>query len=87
MTPEEIQLSLANLMSIKISPRDQAENKALLARLERLYEQHLGELRQTISSWIEAFENVLDKQERDDIVELRQTLNQYADELEGQTVL
>lgn len=87
MTPEEIQLSLANLSSLKISPREQTENKALLARLGRLYEQHLGETRQAISRWIEAFEDVLDKQEPDDIAELREILNNNADDLEGHTVL
>ena len=86
MTPEEIQLSLANLANIKISPRYQSENKALLARLGRLYEQHLGEIRQTVNEWIKSFENALEKQDPEDISELRQVLNQYADQLEGITV-
>ena len=86
MTPEEIQLSLANLANLKISPRDQSENKALLARLGRLYEQHLGEIRQTVNEWIKAFENALEKQDPEDIAELLQLLNQYADQLEGITV-
>lgn len=86
MTPEEIQLSLANLANLKISPRDQSENKALLARLGRLYEQHLGEIRQTVNEWIKAFENALEKQDPEAIAELRHVLDQYADQLEGITV-
>jgi molecular chaperone HscC len=86
MTPEEIQLSLANLANLKISPRDQSENKALLARLGRLYEQHLGEIRHTVNEWIKSFENALEKQDPEDISELCQVLNQYADQLEGITV-
>lgn len=87
MTKEEIQLSLANLKSIKISPRDQTENKALLSRLGRLYEQYLGDTRHLVGEWLAAFENVLETQDPKSIAALREQLNGYANELEGQTVL
>jgi molecular chaperone HscC len=87
MTPEEIQISLAKLKNIKISPRELTENKALLARLGRLYEQHLGEVRQTVNDWLRLFEDALEKQDPDDIAAIRATLNKYADDLEGHTVL
>jgi molecular chaperone HscC len=87
MTPEEIQLSLAKLKDIKISPRDQTENKALLARLGRLYEQHLGDVRQIVNDWLKTFEDALEKQDPDEIAAKRAMLNQYADDLEGHTVL
>jgi molecular chaperone HscC len=87
MAPEEIQISLAKLKSIKISPREQTENKALLARLGRLYEQHLGEVRHTVNDWLRSFEDALEKQDPDDIAAIRATLNKYADDLEGHTVL
>jgi molecular chaperone HscC len=87
MTDDDVKVSLERLQNLKISPREQVENKALLSRLYRLYEQHLGDTRLVVSGWINAFEMVLEKQDPKEIADIRTKINQYADGLEGKPVL
>ncbi len=87
MTTQEIAHSLEKLANLKISPREQAENKALLARLGRLYQQMLGQERQIVSDWTRVFENALETQEPRAIQQVREQLSVYADQLEGRPVL
>ena len=62
LTPEQKQAALERLAQFKFHPRDSQENKALMARLERLYEQSLSDKRHYIASLIEAFEGALESQ-------------------------
>lgn len=59
MSEEEIAQRLKALENIKIHPRDRLENKLLIARGERLYEEYLGEDRILIDSMLQNFEYVL----------------------------
>jgi molecular chaperone HscC len=63
MTPEEIARRLAALSALKIHPRDTLENRTLLARAERLYEQLLGEQRDRVGQFILRFEQTLASQD------------------------
>ena len=63
MSPEEIAKRLAELSALKIHPRDSLENRTLLARAERLYEQLLGEYRDHVGAMILRFEQVLTTQD------------------------
>ena len=49
---------------LKVHPRDQAENHAVLARAERLYEERLGDEREQVARLIDQFRFVLDSQDR-----------------------
>lgn len=60
LSPAEIRQRLAALAHLKISPRDQAENVAALARAERLFEELLGEQRSAVGDWIGDFLGALD---------------------------
>jgi molecular chaperone HscC len=60
LSPAEIGQRLAALAHLKISPRDQAENVAALARAERLFEELLGEQRIAVGEWISQFLAALD---------------------------
>ena len=51
------------LSELKIHPRDKMENRALMARAERLYQQLRGPLRESLGHHIMRFELVLDQQE------------------------
>jgi molecular chaperone HscC len=62
MSKAEIEASLARLQSIKIHPRERTENRLLLARAERMYEESLGERRAIIQQGINQFEYILEKQ-------------------------
>lgn len=82
MTKEEIERRLAALAKFKIHPRDKQENKLLIARGERLYEEALGEERQEIASAIQAFENVLNSQDDQKIKKAAAVLKAWLDEIE-----
>ena len=63
MSAEEIAKRLAALSALKIHPRDTLENRTLLARAERLYEQLLGDLREHVGQMILHFEQTLATQD------------------------
>lgn len=63
MPTEEITRRLAALSELKIHPRDTLENRTLLARAERLYEQLLGDVRDQLGQFILRFEQVLASQD------------------------
>lgn len=83
MTDEEIEERLASLASLKIHPREQEENKLLLLRGDRMYEEAMGDIRKLIENRINMFEEILDKQNRDNIVVARQELREFLDSIEG----
>lgn len=58
---------MAKLDYLKIHPRDQEENKLLILRAERLYEEALGDLRPLINRALMEFEAVLNRQNPEDI--------------------
>ena len=64
MTEEEIKERMEALSYLKIHPRDKEENKLLLLKGERLYEESIGKERMQIEYAIREFEKVLDT--RDD---------------------
>ena len=63
MPADEIARRLATLSALKIHPRDTLENRTLLARAERLYEQLLGGARDQVGQSILHFEQVLASQD------------------------
>lgn len=62
MTPDEVRERLSALAAIKIHPRDQAENRAVMARAERVFEQLLGPQRGAVGNAIAVFQGALDGQ-------------------------
>ena len=83
MTADEIRDRLQVLGAIKIHPRDQAENRAHIARAERLYQQLLGPERAQVGEAIAAFQFVLDQQNADDIRSTRLATKRLLDQLDG----
>jgi molecular chaperone HscC len=61
--PDEIARRLEALATLKVHPRDTLENRTLLARAERLYEQLLGQGRDHLGQMILRFEQVLATQD------------------------
>ncbi|PBQ17042.1 molecular chaperone HscC [Pseudomonas congelans] len=82
MTPAEIRERLKVLEALKVHPREQQVNTHLTARLERLYQEYLGEARETIGVWAAQFQRVLETQDDRQINELRKQLEQQADRFE-----
>jgi molecular chaperone HscC len=83
LTPEEIQQRLAGLALLKIHPRDQQVNTVLTARLERLYQESLGQMREQIGHWAKQFQHVLDSQDERRIREARSELTQQLSSLDN----
>ena len=80
MTDEEIAKRMEELAYLKIQPRDYEENRLVLLRAERMYEESLGERRQKLDRYITAFEAALKRGEHDEIRELREELNDFLEE-------
>lgn len=83
LTPEEIRARLAALAELKVHPRNQQENIAVLARAERLYEEFLHE-RSQLQDWIMQFRAILDTQDVPRIAQHRSQLSEALDALEEQ---
>ncbi|WP_122429972.1 molecular chaperone HscC [Pseudomonas viridiflava] len=82
MTPAEIQDRLKVLEALKVHPREKQVNTHLMARLERLYQEYLGEQREMLGNWAAQFQRVLETQDERQIGEMRKHLEQQADHFE-----
>ncbi|WP_074864423.1 molecular chaperone HscC [Atopomonas hussainii] len=82
LSPAEIAQRLSELESLKVHPRDQQVNSLLLARIERLYQEHLGELRQCFGQMAQDFHQVLNSQDERQIRELRKSIERHLSELD-----
>jgi molecular chaperone HscC len=87
LSPEEIEKRLKTLAELKTHPREQSENRAALARAERLYEQLLGDLRALLGEQISVFEAILARQDPREIEEAREGLTLLLYEIEGEPYL
>lgn len=83
MTKEEIAAHIEELSHLKIHPRENHENRLIMARGERLYQEKLGETRQEIGRLLRNFEDVLEKQDLREIKEARQKLKDIFDTIEN----
>lgn len=78
---KEIRQRLDALAQIKIHPRSKQENIAMLARAERLYEEHLM-ARDQLQAWIARFREALESQDEGLIQQHRQELGLALNTLE-----
>jgi molecular chaperone HscC len=83
LTEQEITEKLEALKELKIHPRDKDENRFLLARAERLYEENIGEDRLFLSQEILMFESLLDKQDEREIRDYAVRLGEIIKEIEN----
>ena len=80
MSDEEIEKRMEDLSYLKIQPKDQEENKVVLLRAERMYEECLGDRRKRIERYLQRFEEALHGGNRDEIREAREALEEYLNE-------
>jgi molecular chaperone HscC len=83
LSRQDIEERLKKLEKIKIHPREQGKNKALISRGERLWEEYLGDVREKIGLFLKQFEDVLEKQDIEKIETFRKELTSWFDYLEG----
>ena len=82
MTPEEIEERLKTLSYLKIHPRDREENKYLLLRGERVYEESLGDDRLFVERAIRKFEKALDTYDQGLIEEAKEEFKRFLEMME-----
>jgi molecular chaperone HscC len=82
MTEGEVAERKKSLADLKIHPREDLPNKALLARVERLYAEFTGETREAIGQALTQFLGVLHSQDSLQIQHHRQRLEQWVNEIE-----
>jgi len=71
------------LEKLKVHPRDEAENVAMLARAERAYEGFTGHVRDVIGQGLTEFQGALDKQDPRIIADAREGLGKLLDHIEA----
>ena len=74
MTEDEIAKRMEELSYLKVQLRDQEENKLVLLRAERMYEESLGKQRERLEAGIRLFEDALRSEDKDKVEEARRTL-------------
>lgn len=80
MTDEEIKERMEALSYLKIHPREKEENKLLLLRGERLYEESIGDERRYIEYALRQFEKALDTREDSKIEGARREFKEFLEE-------
>ncbi len=82
MSDEEIAERLETLSYLKIPPREKEENKLLLLRSDRIYEESIGMDRIMLEQYIRRFEDALDSHDGGKIQEAREELQEKLKDLE-----
>ena len=82
LTDEEIKERMEELSYLKIHPRDQEENKLLLQKGERVYEESLGQDRIMVEHAIHRFEMILNTHDNGKIEEARKEFAQFLEEFQ-----
>ena len=85
LSEDELDKRFAALADIKVAPREQAANRALLTRAESLYEELLAEQRDKLSMVIRRFEHRINDPEERDLDKVRAEFAAELDVLERTT--
>nr|WP_296480921.1 molecular chaperone HscC [uncultured Acetatifactor sp.] len=80
LTDEEARKRMEELAYLKIQPRDYEENRLVLLRAERMYEESLGSRRKKLDKYITAFEAALKNGDHGEIMDARNELNEILEE-------
>ena len=82
MSEEEIKSRFQELSYMKIHPRDKEENKLLLAKGERLYEESIGAMRMQIDKALAKFEDILNSQDEKAVEEAAEEMREFIKSIE-----
>ncbi len=84
LSREQIAECKTQLSRLKTSPRDQQENRSLIGRLERLYQESLGNERQAIQAAHTELMHLIDQRNLVDLARARNRLNAWCDTLDAE---
>ncbi|MCM2457471.1 molecular chaperone HscC [Rhizobium sp. CG4] len=85
LSDAELERRFAELSKIKVAPREQQENIALIARAERLYAETIGENRHEVSATLIEFLSSLNDQHLRNVDELRARFTQRLNMFEARS--
>lgn len=80
MTDEEIKARMQELSYLKLAPKDKQENKSVMLRAEKMYEECTGDERVWLEQHIRAFEEALNLRDQAAIFETKKRLVEYMNE-------
>jgi molecular chaperone HscC len=83
LSEEDLQQRFKALSDIKLHPREQAENAALLARAERIYAESLSHQRDYVRTLILDFEQFISDPKNREVASIRDAFSEALEELEG----
>jgi molecular chaperone HscC len=81
----EIAERLRVLARLKIHPRDQIENRTVIARADRLFEESLGYVRDLIQIRTADFSDVLSRQDPTQVSRAREEFSRFLDSIERES--
>lgn len=82
LSNEEIERRLTELARLKLHPRDDSRNIALLTRADRLFEECTGPVRQELSQAVAQFQAILNRQDAHEIAEARERMTALLNAIE-----
>jgi len=77
LTDEEIAAQIERVRELKILPADKAENRLIIAKLERLYEEFIGDERDSVYLFLERFHHALNGYDKMAIHKVRLRVEAY----------
>ena len=83
LSPAEIAATRERLQALKRHPRDEADNRYLIERAKRLFEDRLGNDRTMLQDWLAQFEAVLQTQDERLIRQARQQFKEALDSIDN----
>lgn len=85
LSQQELVAALKKLDHLKVHPKDREINRLLLAKLDSLYVEHQGIIREQVSQMSVSFEFVLDKQDDKKIRKMQKEVTQFIESISQQT--
>lgn len=83
MSDAEVKSCIKNMEKLKISPAEKEENRLLIARAERIYEESLSEEREAVGMLLSVFQAALKAQNSRDIRTAYERLSELLDRLDN----
>lgn len=82
MSEAEVAKALENLQRLKVHPREEQDNRYLIERAKRLYEDRLGDERLAVQQWLGQFEAALDTQDGHIVAQARERFREALDSID-----
>jgi molecular chaperone HscC len=83
LSREQVTRAVQELQRLKAHPREEAGNRFLLRRAERVYQELPLDLRDQLDQMVSGFEEALELQDKDAIERYRQGLKNFLDRVDG----